>query len=213
MWNEGGRGLRDMDEGYRSYGQGLDWREGGYGRGGYGQGSGRPSGGQAYGQGYESYAGGGMGYGSEYGSQGGQGRSQFGSQWGSQGQQGQGQEFGQHRGRGPRGYRRSDERIREEVCDCLSDDDRLDASNIEVTVKDGEVQLSGTVNSRDDKRYAETLVERLSGVKEVQNSIRVQQQDQQRGQTGTTGQSATSGTTTTTGTTTTGKEKGREMPH
>jgi hypothetical protein len=148
-----------------------------------------------------------MGYGSEYGSQGGQGRSQ----WGSQGQQGQGQEFGQHRGRGPRGYRRSDERIREEVCDCLSDDDRLDASNIEVTVKDGEVQLSGTVNNREDKRYAETLVERLSGVKEVQNSIRVQQQEQQRGQTGTTGQ--TSGTTTTTGTTTTGKEKGREMPH
>ena len=72
------------------------------------------------------------------------------------------------------------------------------------------MQLSGTVTSREDKRWAETLAERISGVKEVQNSIRVQQ-EQQRTQTGTTGQSATSGTTTTTGTT--GKEKGREMPH
>ena len=73
------------------------------------------------------------------------------------------------------------------------------------------MQLSGTVTSRDDKRYAEMLVERLSGVKEVQNSIRVQ--EQQRTQTGTTGQSATSGTQTGSSTATTGKEKGREMPH
>jgi hypothetical protein len=54
------------------------------------------------------------------------------------------------------------------------------------------------------------LVERLSGVKEVQNSIRVQQ-EQQRTQTGTTGQSATGATGSTPSTT--GKEKGREMPH
>lgn len=112
----------------------------------------------------------------------------------------QDQESGQHRGRGPRGYRRSDERIREDVCDCLSDDDRLDASNIDVIVKEGEVQLSGSVTSREDKRRAESLVECISGVKEVQNGIRVQ--DQQRTQ--TTGQ---------TGAAATGKDKGRDIQH
>ena len=35
-------------------------------------------------------------------------------------------------GRGPRGYRRSDDRIGEDVCDRLTDDPALDASGIEV---------------------------------------------------------------------------------
>jgi BON domain len=87
---------------------------------------------------------------------------------------------GQFRGRGPRGYRRSDERIREDACECLTQDDRLDASNIEVTVKDCEVTLSGSVNSRDEKRRAEDLIERLSGVKDVNNSLRVARQEEDR---------------------------------
>lgn len=78
-----------------------------------------------------------------------------------------------HRGKGPKGYRRSDERIREDVCDLLSDDPRIDASNLEVTVKDSEVTLSGTVNSRHDKRLAEDLAETISGVKDVHNTVRV----------------------------------------
>ncbi|MDY6947855.1 MAG: BON domain-containing protein, partial [Pseudomonadota bacterium] len=85
-----------------------------------------------------------------------------------------GEDYGQHRGRGPKGYKRSDDRIREEVCDCLTEDDRLDASNIDVAVKDGEVTLTGFVSARHDKRWAESLAERISGVKEVQNSLRVQ---------------------------------------
>jgi hypothetical protein len=68
------------------------------------------------------------------------------------------------RGKGPRGYRRSDERIREDACDLLTDDPYLDASNLEVTVKDSEVTLSGSVNSREDKRHAEDLIESVSGV-------------------------------------------------
>lgn len=80
---------------------------------------------------------------------------------------------GQYRGRGPRNYRRSDERIREDVCDALTDDPMLDASNMEVTVKDGEAMLSGTVRSRQDKRRAEDIVERISGVRDVHNSLRV----------------------------------------
>jgi hypothetical protein len=80
---------------------------------------------------------------------------------------------GQHRGRGPRGYRRSDERIKEDVCQCLTDDHHIDATNIEVAVNDREVVLSGTVSSRMQKRHAEDLIERLSGVRDVINGLRV----------------------------------------
>jgi len=80
---------------------------------------------------------------------------------------------GQFSGRGPSGYRRSDDRIREDVCQCLTDDDHVDASNIEVAVSERVVTLSGTVTSRMQKRRAEDLIERLPGVRDVINSIRV----------------------------------------
>ncbi|MDY0068079.1 MAG: BON domain-containing protein [Steroidobacteraceae bacterium] len=78
-----------------------------------------------------------------------------------------------HRGKGPRGYRRSDERIREDVCDCLTEDPLIDASDMEVTVKDGEVTLSGRVGAREEKRRAEDLIERIGGVRDVNNMLRV----------------------------------------
>ena len=80
---------------------------------------------------------------------------------------------GQFTGRGPKGYQRSDERIREDVCDRLSDDPHLDASDIEITVRNGEVTLAGSVRERSDKRHAEDVVEQVSGVREVTNSLRV----------------------------------------
>lgn len=80
---------------------------------------------------------------------------------------------GSFRGRGPKGYRRSDERIREDVCECLTDDERIDATNIDVQVKECEVTLTGTVNSREEKRRAEDLIDRLSGVKDINNNLRV----------------------------------------
>jgi hypothetical protein len=81
---------------------------------------------------------------------------------------------GRYRGIGPKGYVRSDERIRELVCDDLMDDPWLDASAIEVTVRDGEVTLSGNVDSRNAKRLAEYLAEHAGGVKHVQNNLRVE---------------------------------------
>lgn len=81
---------------------------------------------------------------------------------------------GQFRGRGPRGYRRSDERIKEDVCQCLTDDRYIDASDVDVAVTDREVVLSGTVHSRAEKRHAEDLIERLPGVRDVINKLRVQ---------------------------------------
>lgn len=80
-----------------------------------------------------------------------------------------------HRGRGPKGYQRSDERIREDVNDRLTDDPHVDASEIDVSVQNREVTLSGTVKSRFEKRHAEDLVESISGVSHVQNNLRVQQ--------------------------------------
>jgi osmotically-inducible protein OsmY len=83
---------------------------------------------------------------------------------------------GQHRGRGPKGYRRSDDRIREDVSDRLADDSWLDASDIEVRVEGAEVTLIGLVASRDDKRRAERLAEDVSGVDNVQNNLRVRRE-------------------------------------
>lgn len=173
----GGQSRYDEFESGRNYG-------GGYGGQGYGgQSYGRDEqryrsadggGGQRYSGGFytgESGAGAYDQYGDRGAEFGGQ-RTQYG-QYGHQGQQGQGQ---QHSGRGPKGYQRSDERIREDVCECLTHDPRVDASNLEVSVKNCEVTLSGTVNSREDKRRAADLAEYISGVKDVHNNLRVAEQ-------------------------------------
>jgi osmotically-inducible protein OsmY len=78
-----------------------------------------------------------------------------------------------HRGRGPRNYQRSDERIRDDVNDRLTDDPHIDASDVEVSVANREVTLSGFVSSRFAKRHAEDIAESVSGVAHVQNNIRV----------------------------------------
>lgn len=78
-----------------------------------------------------------------------------------------------YRGRGPQGYRRTDPRIADEVHDRLTDDHHIDASQIRVEVKDGEVTLEGHVASRWAKHHAEHLVEDLPGVGHVQNNLRV----------------------------------------
>lgn len=80
-----------------------------------------------------------------------------------------------HRGRGPADYTRSDDRIREDVNDKLTEDSWVDASAISVTVAGGEVTLDGTIDSKTAKRRAEDLTDRVSGVKHVQNNLRVSQ--------------------------------------
>lgn len=85
-----------------------------------------------------------------------------------------------HRGKGPKGYTRSDDRIREDVSDKFYDDGRLDASDIEVEVSQGVVALSGGVSDRESKRRAEDLAERCSGVRDVQNNLKVRRNDATR---------------------------------
>jgi hypothetical protein len=145
-------GRQYEDQGYPNYGR--------QSRGMYGQ----PEGGrgfeQTYGQGRETY---------------GQEREQSRS-WTDEGRL-RGFGFGQstHSGKGPKGYSRSDDRIREDVCDRLTEDSQIDASEIDVKVSNCEVTLAGTVDSREAKRRAEDCAESISGVRNVQNNIRVQQ--------------------------------------
>ena len=158
--------------GYGDRSTGFSGGQGGFSQGGFGQ-----SGGAYPGQT-------GTGYGQTFGGQ--QGRQQQGggdqSWWDKakdraqalfSGDDQQGQSQGQHRGRGPKGYSRSAERVRDDVNDRLTDDPFLDASDVEVAVEGGEVTLTGMVSSRQDKRRAEDLADNVSGVKHVQNNLRL----------------------------------------
>jgi len=107
--------------------------------------------------------------------------------------QGQGN-YQSHRGRGPSDYTRSDDRIREDANDHLTHDHEVDATHITVSVKDGELTLNGTVESRQAKRRAEDCVEHISGVKHVQNNLRVQERSSSTSSYGSSGGSST-GTT------------------
>jgi hypothetical protein len=171
----------------REYGRGYD-RDEDYGRGGrhgreygrqfeereHGGGYGRQEGGRyGYGGGMYGQPEGGRGFKQTYGPGRDQSRSWMdeGRKQGAASWQGR----GAYSGRGPKGYTRSDDRIKEDVCDRLTDDPEVDASNLEVSVSNCEVTLSGTVDSREAKRRAEDCAENVSGVRNVQNNIRVQQ--------------------------------------
>ncbi|WP_437738866.1 BON domain-containing protein [Sorangium sp. So ce1335] len=67
----------------------------------------------------------------------------------------------------------------------MSDHPDLDASDVEVKVQSGEVVLSGTVRERRFKHQLEALAERVSGVTEVRNEIRLYREQQQQSETKT----------------------------
>lgn len=90
-----------------------------------------------------------------------------------------------HRGRGPANYARSSERLQEDACERLTRDPHIDASKINVTCTDNEITLDGTVDSRSAKRRAEDIVDDISGVKHVQNNLRVETRESYYGQSGT----------------------------
>jgi hypothetical protein len=73
--------------------------------------------------------------------------------------------------KGPKNYKRSDERIMEDACEALMHAHDLDSSDIEVTVKSGVVSLIGTVPEIDMKYHAEQLCERVPAVTDVINRI------------------------------------------
>jgi osmotically-inducible protein OsmY len=79
-----------------------------------------------------------------------------------------------HRGKGPKNYQRPDMRIQDEVHHLLTDHPALDASDIEVKIENGDVILTGSVETRQAKRLAEDICENVKGVKNVENRLRVQ---------------------------------------
>jgi len=111
-------------------------------------------------------------YGETYGSRPAYGRSRFDDRYAPSYPAYSENRYG-HSGRGPKGYVRTDERIREDVCDRLSWDDEVDATDITVRVENGEVTLEGSVETRHMKRLAEDIAEGVSGVTDVHNTVRV----------------------------------------
>ncbi|ASD63505.1 BON domain-containing protein [Bdellovibrio bacteriovorus] len=123
--------------------------------------------------------------------------SERGSERSSERSEGRSQFFG----RGPKSYKRSDERIKEDVCEMLTRDNNIDAEGIEVEVKDGEVTLSGTVPDRRMKHMAEDCAEGCYGVKDVTNNIRVNRESSSEKDTSSTSSLSSERSSSTTGTT------------
>ncbi|XYI04127.1 BON domain-containing protein [Sorangium sp. So ce1128] len=98
----------------------------------------------------------------------------------------------------------------------MSEHPDLDASDVEVKVQNGEVVLSGTVRERRFKHQLESLAERISGVTDVRNEIRMYREQQQQGEAKTgaglsSGERSTaSGSTTSVGATSSSETKNNE---
>jgi osmotically-inducible protein OsmY len=90
-------------------------------------------------------------------------------------------EPGGYRGRGPKNWRPSDERIRDTVNELLTDHDGIDATEVEVTVENGEITLNGTVGSRWEKRLADDIAHSCRGVNDVHNRLRIADREAQVG--------------------------------
>jgi osmotically-inducible protein OsmY len=78
---------------------------------------------------------------------------------------------------GPRGRRKSDESLRQEIREILTADPELEAVDVEVEVEGGAVTLRGAVMDPDARLLAEELVESLAGVQEVHNRLRVEREE------------------------------------
>jgi len=72
----------------------------------------------------------------------------------------------------PKGYRKSDDRIKEEVCERLIEEG-IDCGNVDVSIKEGLVTVTGEVNDRRDKHRIEEIAESVSGVSDVENQLRL----------------------------------------
>ena len=83
------------------------------------------------------------------------------------------QSIGSHRGKGPKGYKRSDSRIEEDINEALTQDHYIDSSEVQVSIVNGDVMLLGNVSTRDEKRRAEDIAESIPGVTNVENRIRI----------------------------------------
>jgi len=97
-------------------------------------------------------------------------------EYGQQAREGYGQSFGRertHAGVGPKNWKRSDERIKDEVCESLAAHPEIDASDTDIHVKDAVVTLTGTVRDRRTRRMMEDVVDSIPGVADVECQLKV----------------------------------------
>lgn len=141
----------------QSYQQG-GYPQSGYQQGGYQQGGYQPSGSQQGGYRHGGY-------------------QQTGEQWGTGGSHYSGERRA-NGNRGPKGYTRSDERIREDLCDRLMQLHDIDPTDVEIKVQNGEISLTGTVRNRMEKYRVEDMADSIAGAKEVNNQLRVKRQSE-----------------------------------
>lgn len=81
-----------------------------------------------------------------------------------------------HRNPPPRGWQRSDERIRDDICERLMHEPGIDPRDVSVAVTGGAVLLEGTVPHRRMKHVIEDIADGCSGVNDVDNRLRVASQ-------------------------------------
>lgn len=135
-----------------------------FGAGNYAEGGSHFTGGEPRGSSYYGYTGGDYGYDGRLGGDYGGSRSE--------------PRYSQRQAprlyrRGPKGYQRSDERLKEEISERLMQAAHVDSSEVTVNVSSGKVTLEGTVPDRYMKYYIEDLSEACPGVQDVENRIRV----------------------------------------
>jgi hypothetical protein len=70
-------------------------------------------------------------------------------------------------------YQRTDERIRDDVCERLAHSNAVDATNVSVEVRDSVVTLEGSVPERPMRYALEDIAARCMGVVDVDNRVRV----------------------------------------
>lgn len=88
--------------------------------------------------------------------------------------------------RPPRNYKRSDELIRDEICKRLALNPEVDATDVDVIVKDGEVTLRGALDDRFEKRLVEEIIENTFGVRDLLNEVRIGTRQSEQEFTGST---------------------------
>jgi len=79
--------------------------------------------------------------------------------------------------RGPKGWQRTDDRLRDDICERLYNTQHIDSSEVTVDVKNGKVTLEGTVPQRGMKRSLEDLIDALPGVQDIDNRVRVSREE------------------------------------
>lgn len=89
---------------------------------------------------------------------------------------------GPYTGRGPSNYRRSDDRIKDEVCQRLTRHGQIDARKIQIDVSEGVVTLRGSVGDRRMKRITEDTIESIPGVQDIHDELTVQKASQETAQ-------------------------------